>query len=151
MLDGIAFLPIGEVNAAMEYLEQNIPNVPLLNDLFIYFDSTYCRGPFRNNNNNNNPNDNNNNAVVRFRRAHPMFPPAMWNVYNATLHGHPRTNNVCEGWNHAFFNLVGHKNPSIWTLINAIKMDQSQAVTLVQQIERGIQIKRKQKNSTINF
>jgi hypothetical protein len=37
-----------------------------------------------------------------------MFPPAIWNVHDATVNGDTRTNNMCEGWNNNFFNLVGH-------------------------------------------
>ncbi|MPC21593.1 hypothetical protein E2C01_014581 [Portunus trituberculatus] len=29
----------------------------------------------------------------------PMYPPAIWNVHEATLHGNSRTNNICEAWN----------------------------------------------------
>jgi hypothetical protein len=34
-----------------------------------------------------------------------MFPPATWNVHDATVNGDARTNNMCEGWNNYFFNL----------------------------------------------
>jgi hypothetical protein len=27
-----------------------------------------------------------------------MFPPAIWNVHDATVNGDARTNNMCEGW-----------------------------------------------------
>jgi hypothetical protein len=28
-----------------------------------------------------------------------MFPPAIWNVHDATVNGDAKTNNMCEGWN----------------------------------------------------
>jgi hypothetical protein len=47
------------------------------------------------------------------RRTPLMFPPAIWNIHEATVNGDPRTNNVCEGWNNKFFNLVGYAPPPI--------------------------------------
>jgi hypothetical protein len=45
---------------------------------------------------------------IPLRRSPHMFPPAIWNVPDATVNGDARTNNMCEGWNNKFFNLVGH-------------------------------------------
>jgi hypothetical protein len=39
------------------------------------------------------------------------------NVHDVTVNGDARTNNMCEGWNNKFFNLVGHAHPSIWHVI----------------------------------
>ena len=50
-------------------------------------------------------------------RSPPMFPPAIWIVHDATVNGDARTNNMCEGWNNNFVNLVGHAHPSIWRVI----------------------------------
>jgi len=47
MLDGLAFLPLHEVYDGMQYLKDNIPDVPGLNDLVAYFDATYVRGVTR--------------------------------------------------------------------------------------------------------
>jgi hypothetical protein len=45
--------------------------------------------------------DNTENQAVRLvlRRSPPMFPPAIWNVHDATVNGDARTSNMCEGWN----------------------------------------------------
>jgi hypothetical protein len=65
------------------------------------------------------------------RRSPPMFPPAIWNVHDATVNGDARTNNMCEGWNNKLFNLVGHDHLSIWRVIEwcqkeeASKLNQS--------------------------
>ena len=45
------------------------------------------------------------------RRQPPRFPPAIWNVHDATMQGEARTNNACEAWNNGFKHLVGHSNP----------------------------------------
>ena len=62
-------------------------------------------------------------GTVKFRRTEPLFKPETWNVHNATITGAARTNNVCEGWNNGFRNLVGHKNPSLWTVIDCLQKD----------------------------
>ena len=62
--------------------------------------------------------------LLRARRTPPLFPPIVWNVYDATLAGRQHINNVCEGWNHAFANMVGHHYPSLWCLLGALQQDQ---------------------------
>jgi hypothetical protein len=59
-----------------------------------------------------------------------MFPPATWNVHDVTVNGDARTNNMCEGWNNYFFNLVGHLNMSLlstlsWWITDGILLDNS--------------------------
>jgi len=43
---------------------------------------------------------------IKLRKTSPHFPPSVWNVRDATLNNGDRTNNVCEGWNNRFSNLV---------------------------------------------
>jgi hypothetical protein len=74
--------------------------------LLDYFDSTYISGKLRQQN----PAQNQEVSLVLTRNP-PMFPPAIWNVHDA------RTNNMCEGWNNKFFNLVGYAHPSLWRVI----------------------------------
>ena len=103
------------------------------NDLLAYFDATYVRGVTR--------------AVrrpslgrhvvTRFRRIPPLFDPSLWNVHEATLADQESTNNVCEGWNHAFAGLVGHPHPSIWALIEAIQMDEAAVSMDLVKLARG--------------
>jgi hypothetical protein len=50
-----------------------------------------------------------------------MFPPAISNVHDATVNGVVGTNNMCEGWNNKFANLVGHAHSSIWRVIECFK------------------------------
>ena len=67
------------------------------------------------------------------QRAPPRFPPELWNVHEATVNGAAWTNNQCEGWNNRFFHLIGYKHPSIWTLVEAIQMENRKVVTLITQ------------------
>ena len=47
MLDGLAFLPLHEVNDGMTYLKEHVPNDPAgARDLLTYFDQTYVTGTF---------------------------------------------------------------------------------------------------------
>ena len=62
-----------------------------------------------------------------------MFPPAIWNVHDATVNGDARTNNMCEGWNNNFFNLVGHAHPSIWRVIEWCQKEEATVRTIIQQ------------------
>ena len=57
----------------------------------------------------------------------------MWNVHEATLEGSARTNNVCEGWNNKFANLIGHNHPSIWKCIEGFQKDHSLVETTIEQ------------------
>ncbi|XP_016660189.1 uncharacterized protein LOC107883841 isoform X2 [Acyrthosiphon pisum] len=57
---------------------------------------------------------------IKMRKTSPHFPPSDSNVRDATLNNGDRTNNVCEGWNNRFSNLVNHKHQTIWTLITKI-------------------------------
>ena len=44
----------------------------------------------------------------------PMFSPRQWSMHQAVKTKKAKTNNVCEGWNHAFRSLVGHDHPCLW-------------------------------------
>ena len=71
------------------------------------------------------------------RRTPPMFPPAIWNIHEATVNGDPRANNVCEGWNNKFFNLVGYTHPSICRVIEWCQKEDATVHTLIQQDSVG--------------
>ena len=112
-LDGLAFLPSSDVPDGLTLIREQTPDH--LQCLVEYFDSNYANGSFR--------------AVntaygnMRFRRSSPRFPPPIWNVHSVTMSDQDRTNNQCESWNNAFKHLVGHSNPSIWTVVKCIEKD----------------------------
>ena len=61
----------------------------------------------------------------------------MWNVHEATLKNEERTNNVCEGWNNAFASYLGHAHPSLWSVLEALQVDQATASTDIKKDARG--------------
>jgi len=134
MLDGLAFLPLADLQDGLAYLRQHIPqDVDELPQLIAYFDSTYVSGTLRRVN----TSTNSQRLILRARRTPPLFPPRVWNVHEATLAGRERTNNVCEGWNHAFANMVGHNHPSLWIVLGALQQDQALVATALLQDARG--------------
>ena len=62
-----------------------------------------------------------------------MFAPDMWKMHDATMNNDPRTNNLCEGWNNMFFNLVGYYYPSTWQVIEWFQQEQATVSTVIQQ------------------
>ena len=135
MLDGLAFLPHADVQQGIEYLKTIAPAEAT--DLVAYFDKTYVSGTFRLL-----PGDNN---IIRVRHVQPLYPPVVWSVHEATLNDSPRTNNVCEGWNNKFLNLVGHYHPSVWKLIQWFQKENATVRTVIQQDAVGNPPKRRVK------
>jgi hypothetical protein len=121
MMEGLAFLPVPDfTNGIHHLLRKPCPDdPPEAAELLDYFDSTYISAQ---------------NQAVRLvlRCIPPMFPPAIWNVHDATVNGDARTNNMCEGWN-KFFNLVGHAHPSIWRVIEWCQKEETTVRTIIQQ------------------
>ena len=58
----------------------------------------------------------------------------MWNVHEATSKNEERINNVCEGWNNAFASYVSHAHPSLWSLLEALQVDEATASTDIKKI-----------------
>jgi hypothetical protein len=129
MMDGLAFLPVPDVTNGIHLLRTLCPNdPPEAAELQDYFDSTYISGRHRQQN----PAQNQASRLV-LRRSPPMFPPAIWNIHDATVNGDARTNNMCEGWNNKLFNLVGHAHPSIWRVIEWCQKEEATVRTIIQQ------------------
>ena len=64
-------------------------------------------------------------------------------VFEATLLYDPRNNNLCEGWNNKFYNLVGHPHPSIWRAITWMQKEQESVSTILEQDASGQRHRRK--------
>ena len=77
-----------------------------------------------------------------------MFPPSSWNVYDATIFGQDRTNNLCEAWNRGFSQLISYNHPSVWTLIDALRKETMQTSTAIEQDALGQLPKKRVKRST---
>ena len=63
------------------------------------------------------------------RSIEQTFPPHVLNVHDITVNAGDRTNNYCEAWNRRFETLVGHKSPSIWTMLEVLGEDAAEAAT----------------------
>ncbi|KAK2159755.1 hypothetical protein LSH36_147g09031 [Paralvinella palmiformis] len=112
-IDALAFLPFEDIPAGMTYLRDNTPDGA--DELLSYFDRTYVTGSYRR------VQPGHGQIGIRVKRIPPLYPPAVWNVNEATLASEPRTNNQCEGWNNRFTHLIGYSHPTIWILIEAIQ------------------------------
>lgn len=58
---------------------------------------------------------------------------------------------MCESWNKAFKHLVGHSQPSLWTVINCLQKDASMVQTQILKHDMGQpEPKRKRKQTIIH-
>lgn len=150
-IDALAFLPISEVDEGVKHLLDNIPagdSQQELTSLLDYFQSTYVSGTFRRITR---PTGGNGATQVRLRRIPPLFPKATWNVFEATLAGTDRTNNLCESWNRGFTAVVGHQHPSLWTAVEALQEDAAAATTVLLQNARGQPPAKRVKRATLQL
>lgn len=140
-LDGLAFLPVNEVKEGMAILKAEAcaqgPGAlrDKLQRLVKYFDVNYVNGPERNIR----PSRRGRRSGGSNQRTHnpPLFPPAVWNVYYATLQGRDRTNNQCESWNNCFRHIVGCKNPTLWRGISCLSDDMKDVAENILRNDRG--------------
>lgn len=107
MINGLLFFPLHKVKEGMMYFK-NLESSTEAKEILDYFDSVYVSGKLKRIGSND---------MLRFRRVSPLFPPNIWNVYEATLQGQNRTNNQCEGWNNRFSNLIGNVLIYIYRII----------------------------------
>ena len=133
MMDALAFLPCGQVKDGMDYLQSICPEE--LEDLLAYFNTTYVNGSYKRIQTP--PALGSEQPVLRMRRVAPLFPPELWNVFEATMEGGHRTNNSCEAWNHGFRQMVGHDHPSVWVALECLQKDQALVSTQLLQASRG--------------
>lgn len=75
------------------------------------------------------------------------FPIELWNMYNHSLEGYPRTNNSVEGWHNSIRLFFGISHPSIFKFINGIKQEQNMTELSISQSIAGIPLNKNQKKS----
>ena len=116
----------------MDHLKRCAPDAaaPLVD----YFDATYVSGPIRF------VPSTNGSLVATLQRRRPTFPADLWNC--PTIQNTPRTNNICEGWNNAFRNLVGFSHPSIWKLIEIMRKENERVRTIILRNDVGLRPKK---------
>ncbi|XP_064619545.1 uncharacterized protein LOC135482961 [Lineus longissimus] len=129
MLEGLAFLPLEDVEDGMTHIRRIAPAVA--NDLIDYFDTTYVTGPYRN--------VRAPDGAIHLRRGQSTFPPKLWNVHETTLGGDPRTNNVCEAWNNKFTHMVGHTHPTVLKFIKNLQLEEQSVRNVLAQNAIGNQ------------
>lgn len=142
MLDGLAFLPVEDVKAGMEWLKTVAP--PEAADVISYFDETYVNGKSR-------PLPPAADGSVRYRLAPARFPPPLWNVHAITIANGNRTNNVAEGWNNRLTSMVGHYHPSVWTIIEVLQADAAETSAKLERHTRGNLSPRRRPRATQQF
>lgn len=75
------------------------------------------------------------------------FPIELWNMYNHSLEGYPRTNNGVEGWHNSIRLFFGISHPSIFKFISGIKQEQNMTELSISQSIAGIPLNKNQKKS----
>ncbi|KII67221.1 hypothetical protein RF11_13857 [Thelohanellus kitauei] len=96
----ICFVPIPDVCFAFEkVLFSNffVNDSEILNCLSDYFEEYYIVRILRSN----------------IRRA-TLFPPSLWNCYDATINNISRTNNSVKGWHNGFARFINCHHPYIY-------------------------------------
>ena len=53
-----------------------------------------------------------------------LFLPSSLNHHDASLALLPRSSNMAEGWHNGFSSLVRCSNPTIWSFLDALKLEQ---------------------------
>lgn len=138
-LDGLALLPVDRVQEGMDYLKRSAPDAaaPLVD----YFDATYVSGPMRF------IPSTNGSLAGTLQRRRATFPADLWNCHVATMENQPRTNNVCEGWNNSFRNLIGYMHPSIWKLIDVMRKENERVRTIMLRDGAGVRPKKQRRRT----
>ena len=99
-IGALPFLPIEDVVDAWIELKPTIPFD--MDDFARYFEYTWIGTPGQ--------------------RA--LFPPSAWNHHDASLALLPRSSNMAEGWHNGFRSLVRCSNSTIWSFLDALKLEQ---------------------------
>ena len=74
---------------------------------------------------------------MRRHRRPPQYPHAVWNVNARVAQYLPRTNNRVEAWHRAFQKTVGYVHPTVYKLIEAIRLEQSSTGNAVVKLQAG--------------
>ena len=123
MLAALAFVPPSKVPEgydnlmASKFFEEN---EVLLRPFLNYFESTWVRS---------------------FNRKHeprsPIFDPELWSCYESVLNGMGKTNNTCEGFNRAVNSMLASAHPTIFKLLDCLKMQQEITRSKIEKIISG--------------
>ena len=98
-MKSLPFVPVDDIGYAWEVLKLTIPSD--MADYTQYYESTWIGTP-------NSP---------------AKFDPACSNQHDSALAGLPRSSNIAEGWHLGFKSLVQCTNPTLWTFLDALKLE----------------------------
>ncbi|KAB0794901.1 hypothetical protein PPYR_11740 [Photinus pyralis] len=102
----LAFVPIDNLDDAFEELSESTPVE--LEPILHWFENNYIGRPNR-----------------RGKRREPTFPSELWTVFERTLNGDARTNNIVEAAHRALQAEMGMDHPTLWKFIDSLKKVQS--------------------------
>ena len=117
MLLALAFVPVQSITRAFEEISVDLPEE--LQGLYDYFEDTWIGRPTRN------------------QRRQPTFTQAVWCVHERVQQHLPRTNNSVEAWHRAFQRTVGYVHPTVYKLIEALRLEQSNTENSVVRLQAG--------------
>lgn len=120
MILAVAFVPIADVSDVFDQLHDELP--PELDVIADYFDDTYIKGK---------P------ARGRRQAVPPRYPIPTWNLYDATLRGLHRTNNISEGWHNRFRVVVMKDHPDLYSCIKEFQKEQGDVETTILEANLG--------------
>ena len=83
----------------------------------------------------------------RSRRLKPMFEIKFWNVRDRILNDQPRTNNAIEGFHSSLCSHVTYSHPSIWKLIDGLKISDHKGRKKITEYDRGDDFDQKELSS----
>lgn len=124
-LQALAFVPVDDVEEAFDSLAA--VSDPLLRAVFDHVEDNYLRGRLQ---------ARRRGARVQVR-GRPMFPPPIWNCYERTAQGLPRTTNTCEAWHRRINTLVGKHHPSMFVFLDQLRDEIAEADVLITRAEAG--------------
>ena len=80
----------------------------------------------------------------RNRRVSPPFEIELWNIRDRIKNDQPRTNNAIEGFHFGLTQHITHKHPSLWQLIDGLKIADHRARKKLSEYECGDNFTQKQ-------
>lgn len=120
MLAALAFVPLEDVVPSFEELVASIDFPTESLSIVEYFEDCWIGRP-----------------TINKKRKQPRYSHDLWNCHDSVLNDMPRTNNAVEGWHRGFSSgLSAH--PTIFKLIDALKLEQSKNEMLLGQINSGV-------------
>lgn len=136
MLAGLAYVQVRDIKSTFLALQKVTPIVGRMPECVEYFGRTYVV---------NVP------GAGKRSRVPPLFEPALWNIYQATLEGRAATNNASEGWHNRFATMLEGIHPDLWKLIDAVKREQGHTEIPILEMRIGRKIKAARKKKWADY